>query len=62
MNLTPAEREVLAPHLERAVRDLADLTAMLEPDVLRTLMTLAEALSGTYRHPRQIIHNGRKPR
>lgn len=62
MNLTPAEREVLAPHLERAARDLAELTAMLDPDVLRTLMALVEALSDTHRHPRQILHNGRKPR
>lgn len=62
MNLAPAEREALAPHLERTARDLADLIGRTEPDVLHMLMEVAEAFGRTYQRPRQIIHNGRKPR
>ena len=62
MNLAPAEREALAPHLERATSDLADLIGRTEPDVLHMLMEIVEVFGRTYQHPRQIIHNGRKSR
>lgn len=48
--------------LERTVRDIAEAISRTDANVLRELLSLAEAHDRAYRHPRQILHNGRKPR